>query len=303
MYDRLAGLSAPQLRKLAVKSHKDTTWYDEGRPTRWKFQPFVRTEAPNLRELNLYGINPTHVIRRFRSVPPDQVDRNVQRRERGHFYNVRGDANTMRLLPHVLPPPITHNALIHASFDASFGADPICSETIMASPVLPKLPYSPFPALITLRLAGGYNPAESITHPRNAINMSNLESALSRLKRLRSLTFDHIDFEGDQYLPCVGWTCPKLEWLRFIACHGFTMKQVRSAVEARQQQDPKKRFRSLVRLVVYRRSPEPPMVFEDGDKEWLDGALKLEMKVHLRDPMAGQDYLGVAKVIRPFDYR
>ncbi|KAG8981447.1 hypothetical protein FRB90_007247, partial [Tulasnella sp. 427] len=244
IFDRLAELSAPQLRKLTVKSHKNTAWNEEVRSTKWKFQPFVRTEAPNLRELNLYGINPTYVIGRFKGlqflrlkwtgvfkgVSAYDHAKSVQELllllpdlqylflvGDGHSHNGSGDANNVQLRPDVLPPPVTHKALIHASI----GADPICSDAIMASLVLPKLRYvidrdqnelklgvaclpvlaqpsqSPFPALITLRLAGGYNPTESTSHPRNAINMSNLESALSRLKRLRSLTFDHIDFEGD----------------------------------------------------------------------------------------------------------
>ncbi|KAG8992692.1 hypothetical protein FRB90_000930 [Tulasnella sp. 427] len=338
IFDRFAELPAPQLRKLTVRSDKSTAWYAGGRPTKWKFQPFVRTEAPNLRELNLYGINPTNIIERFKGlqilrlkwtgvfkgVSPYDHAKAVQELLLllpdlrylllGHRYSdhVGRDVNSLQLLPDLLPPPITHTSLMHASI----GAKPICSNGIMASLALPKLRYAidrdqnelslavaclpviaeptecPFPALITLRLRGGYDESESIAHPWNAVNMSHLDSVLSRLKQLRSLTFDHIDFEGDQYFPCVGWTCPKLDWLSFIACLGFSMRQVRSVVETRlQQQEAKKKLRPLVRLVVYQRSSVPPMVFEDGDREWLEGALKLDMKIHQRDPMGGQDYL------------
>ncbi|KAG8991088.1 hypothetical protein FRB90_001469 [Tulasnella sp. 427] len=139
MFDRLAELSAPQLRELIVKSHKTTAWYDEGRPTKWNFQPFVRTEAPNIREFNLDGINPTHVIGRLKGsklvlLLPDLQYLLVGD---GHFYNVLGHPNSMQLLPEVLPPPITHKALVHAFIRA----DPICSDAIMASLVLPKLQY------------------------------------------------------------------------------------------------------------------------------------------------------------------
>lgn len=347
IFDRLTCVSAPQLRKLVVRVERNTAWYGEGKPSKWKFKPFVQGEAPKLQELNLFGINPTYTICRFKDL------RFVRLRWNGVFgglnsspydhakavqdiltalpvleYLLVNDGRYHDLWPHLdefqqlpaHPPPIAHQSLIHASI----GASPSNVSAIMASLVLPKLRYAidrqqnelpigvsclgviaqsdpgPFSQLVSLRLGGGYGAASPIVHPENSTNMGYLERALAGLKRLKSLTLDQVNFEDDQYLPCLERTCPKLQWLRLVLCQRYTMKTVRSIVEARLAS--KKKLRPLVRLIIHQWAYEVPIPFEPEDREWLEGAVQFDMKKYPLENVGGQDYLSVVKGVRSLTY-
>ncbi|KAG8940115.1 hypothetical protein FRC04_005642 [Tulasnella sp. 424] len=347
IFDRLARVSAPQLRKLTVKAERDPWWNEPAEQTKWKFKPFIQGEAPSLRELSFFGINPKYTVGRFKNLryvrikwygvfgAPHQATaydhaKSVQNLLNtlpdiqyllvgdGGYHEAGMDTNDFHQVAAPLPPPITHDALKHISI----GASPANVNAIIASLVLPKLRHaidrqqtelvigvgclrtmahsdpSPFSSLRSLRLGGGYSAAALTTHPQNSANMGYLEGALARLKHLRSLTFDRVDFEDDRYLPCLGWTCPKLEWLRLVTCHRFTMKQVRSTVEARSQ--AKKKIRQLIRLIIiHQSSEETSLPFEGADKEWLESAVQLEIKNSFYENIIGQDYLSVVKGVRP----
>ncbi|KIO17234.1 hypothetical protein M407DRAFT_33120 [Tulasnella calospora MUT 4182] len=347
IFDRLTWVSAPQLRKLAVKAERNTAWYGEGKPSKWKFKPFIEGEAPSLQELNLSGINPTHTISRFKNLKfvrlkwsgvfggPNSTSYDHAKSVQDLLttlpnleYLLVNDGRYHDIWPHVHesqqlpahPPPITHKNLIHASI----GASPSNVSAIVASLVVPKLRYAidrqqnelavgvsclgaiarsnpcPFSSLVSLRLAGGYGTASMIVHPENSTNMGCLEGALARLKRLKSLTLDQVNFEDDQYLPCLERTCPKLQWLRLVLCQRYTMKQVRSIVEARLAAN--KKLRPLVRLIVHQWAYEAPIPFEHSDREWLEGAVQFDVKKYPLESTSGQDYLSVVKGIRSLTY-
>ncbi|KAG8926619.1 hypothetical protein FRC01_008624 [Tulasnella sp. 417] len=207
----------------------------------------------------------------------------------------------LQLLPVHLPPPITHSTLTYISIGASLST----ANAIVASLILPELKFAidrqqnelligvsclegiaksnpcPLSGLISLRLGAGCSSANRGADPRNSINMGYLEGALARLEHLRSLTLYEVDFENDQYLACLGRTCPKLEWLRLLVCQGFTMKQVRSVVETRLA--AKTNFCPLVRLIIDQWSYENPLPCEEGDREWLEGVVKLGINKYPND--------------------
>ncbi|KAG8940369.1 hypothetical protein FRC04_005388 [Tulasnella sp. 424] len=349
IFDRLARVSAPQLRKLTVRAERDSWWSEPAKQTKWKFQPFVQGEAPSLRELNLYGIDPSHVIGRFKDLryvrikwsgifgTPNPMaydhaksvqvllnalpDLQYLLVDDGGYKKYYTDTNDFHQVPAQLPPPTTHDALKHISIASS----PANINAIITSLILPKLRYaidrqqtelvigvgclgamaqsdpSPYSGLLSLRLGGGCSVSDKITHPQNSINMGYLEPALARLKHLRSLTFERVDFEDDQYLPCLGWTSHKLEWLRLVNCRGFTLKQVRSTVEARLQ--AKKKIQPLVRLIIiHERLEECSLPCEEADKEWLESAVQLVIKNCIYESIPGEDYLSVVKGMRPLRY-
>ncbi|KIO23268.1 hypothetical protein M407DRAFT_27259 [Tulasnella calospora MUT 4182] len=347
IFDRLALITAPQLRTLTVKASRKTAWSSEGVPSKWKFKPFIQGEAPKLRELNLGGINPSYTIGRFKDLQyvrlkwsgvfggsnPTAYDHVKSVQElltilpnlkyilmgdtRHHEYWAESD-EFQQLAAH-LPPPFTYNTLAHVSIGASI----YNTNAIIASLVLPELEFAidwqqhelligvnclesiarsspcPLSGLISLRLGGGCSAINPDTHPRNYINMGYLEGALDRLERLRSLSFDRVNFEDDQYLPCLGRTCPNLEWLRFVLCQRFTMKQVRSIIEARLAAE--KKLQPLVRLIVHQWSSKI-VHFEEGDREWLEGAVEFDVKKFPLENISGQDFLSVVKGVKPLTH-
>ncbi|KAG9001823.1 hypothetical protein FRB90_011536 [Tulasnella sp. 427] len=144
MFDWLVELSTPQFRRLTVKSHKSTAWSGTSGNSTSRDQAYARYEA-----IQRASVLPTQVTGVFKGVSAYDHAKSVQETllllpdlqyllvGDGHLCSVCRDVNTLQLLPDVLPPPITHKALIHASF----GAESICPDTIMGSLVLPKLRY------------------------------------------------------------------------------------------------------------------------------------------------------------------
>ncbi|KAG8971571.1 hypothetical protein FRC05_010981 [Tulasnella sp. 425] len=269
--DRLLDASAPVLEVLELSTEDGTKWepkpFREGKAPalldisiEGRFQKYFLERFPNLRRLRLtdpglsstnYSENITYLHKVLSKLPQLEtllID-NTQRR----FEDSRNDTH---FLPINLHSPLTHDSLMHLSLHVSYAN----RNVIFGSLNLPHLRYfpnhrlplheftfglcileymkraHPFPGLVSLRLGGSlesYLEYSPVHERRNAEILSHLEEALSGAPLLESLSFEYVAFGGDETISCLSRVCPRLEWLTYHICAGYTLKGIMSIVEGR----------------------------------------------------------------------
>ncbi|KAG8899853.1 hypothetical protein FRC00_000810 [Tulasnella sp. 408] len=166
-------------------------------------------------------------------------------------------------------------------------ADRYGGELLLGLCCLQTIGLGPFPKLVSLHLGGSRHPYSTpqARDPLNSQNLAHLLDALKAVPELRALTFQHVDFEDGKYLlKCLGTAgcCPKLEWLTLLRCGGYTMRELREAVEARQQRNG---AHPLARLAAHGWPIDDPSGREEheGARDWLKRVVDLRVTPYSTD--------------------
>lgn len=233
-------------------------------------------------------------------------------RSTSYYYSPQTDQVGTLTLGSYITPPLLHHALKELSIQAS----PHIKNVVISSLILPEVQYfmgrtrpardqweltlglctlpvlkanSPFPNLISLLLGGSDVQITSRTQdPRNSACLSCLQGALDSMKMLESLTFDIVDWEDGQYLHCLSKVCPRLRWLAFCYCEGYTLVDLRSIIEERKTLSGADRLLRLSVHGILRGWKEPP---EMDAMEWLAGEVELTLNPDPRGDEPRVDYI------------
>ncbi|KAG9046063.1 hypothetical protein FS837_005139 [Tulasnella sp. UAMH 9824] len=242
-----------------------------------KFIQEILLRAPNLRGLGYHAVGLYY---------PDTAHE-----ERQTFHNP-------------LLPPVTHSSLEALCIEgnrkdtdviicslrlpqARCLADGYGGELLLGLCCLQTIGLGSFPKLVSLHLGGSRRPYRrpQARDPLNSQNLTHLLHALQAVPELRALTFQHVDFEDGKYLlKCLGSAgcCPKLEWLTLLQCGGYTMRELREVVEARQQLNG---VRPLTRLAAHGWPIDDYSSREEHEeaRNWLRRMVDLRLKSHCTD--------------------
>ncbi|KAG8913940.1 hypothetical protein FRC01_004299 [Tulasnella sp. 417] len=103
--------------------------------------------------------------------------------------------------------------------------------------------------------------------------LPSLPVAIIGFQSLVVLDFRHVDFGGDKWLPDLGSCCPRLKSLTLLHCTGYTVKAIRTIVEARMDSEE---VESLESLAIHADWRARASVASAEEATWFSRVLKFD---------------------------